>query len=51
VVVVKLLREKRRELFRAADVLADSAALNSRHVGPGVGAVNLPVLSIVVAAP
>ena len=51
VVVVELLREKWRELFRVVDVLADRAALNSRHVGPGVGAVNLPVLSIVVAAP
>ena len=51
VVVVELLREKRRELFRVVDVLADRAALNSRHVGPGVGAVNLPVLSVIVAAP
>jgi hypothetical protein len=38
-------------LFRVMDVLFDSAALNSRHVGPGVGSVNLPVLSFVVAAP
>ncbi len=51
VVVVELLREQRRKLFRMADILADSAALNSRDVGPGVGAVNLPVLSVVVAAP
>src|SRR5437868_1971422 len=51
VVVVELLREKWRELFCMMDVLFDSAALNSRDVGPGVGAVNLPVLSVIVAAP
>src|SRR6266568_8159479 len=51
VVVVELLREKWRDLFRVMDVLAHSAALNGRHVGPGVGSVNLPVLSVVVAAP
>ena len=50
-VVVELLREKWRELFRVVDVLADRAALNRRHVGPGVGSVNLPVLSVIVAAP
>ncbi len=51
VVVVELLREKWRELFRVVDVLADRTALSSRYVGPGVGAVNLPVLSVIVAAP
>jgi len=51
VVVVVLLREKWREPFCVMDVLADRAALNSRYIGPGVGAVNLPVLSVIVAAP
>ncbi len=36
VVVVVLLREKWRELFRVMDVLADRAALNSRHVSTDV---------------
>jgi hypothetical protein len=49
--VVELLCEQWREPLRVADVLADSAALNSRHVGPGVRAVNLPVLSAMAAAP
>src|SRR5438477_9746644 len=51
VTVVELLREKWRELFRVVNVLADRTALNSRRVGPGVGSVNLPVLSVIVAAP
>ena len=36
VVVVELLREKWRELFRVVDVLFDSAALNSCHVSTDV---------------
>ncbi len=47
VVVVELLRE----LLRVAVVLADSAPLDGYDRGPGVGAVNLPVLRIVVSAP
>ena len=51
VVVVELLCEQWRELLRVADILADSAALSSRHVGPGVRAVNLPVLRVIEATP
>jgi len=51
VVVVELLCEQWCELVSVADVLADRAALNSRHVGPGVSALDIPVLSVVTAAP
>jgi hypothetical protein len=51
VVVVELLGEQWRELFCVADVLADSAPLDGYDVGPGVGAMNVPVLGVVVSTP
>src|SRR5579859_6335600 len=51
VVMVELLRQQWRELFCVADVLADSAPLDGYDVGPRVGAVNVPVLGVVVSTP
>src|SRR3982074_2710115 len=51
VVMIELLRDQCRELFCVADVLADSAPLDGYDVGPGVCAVNPPVLSVVPSAP